>query len=45
MRFFRLLALTLASVAAAPAAERPNILLMVIVLLWRPQGLYPVGKA
>jgi branched-chain amino acid transport system permease protein len=22
-----------------------NILLMVIVLLWRPQGLYPVGKA
>jgi branched-chain amino acid transport system permease protein len=21
-----------------------NILLMVIILLWRPQGLYPVGK-
>ena len=21
-----------------------NILLMVIVLLWRPEGLYPVGK-
>jgi branched-chain amino acid transport system permease protein len=22
-----------------------NILLMVLVLLWRPRGLYPVGKA
>ena len=22
-----------------------NILIMVLVLLWRPQGLYPVGKA
>ena len=22
-----------------------NILLMVLVLLWRPQGLFPVGKA
>ena len=21
-----------------------NILLMVIVLMWRPEGLYPVGK-
>ena len=22
-----------------------NILLMVLILLWRPQGLYPVGKS
>jgi branched-chain amino acid transport system permease protein len=22
-----------------------NILLMVLVLLWRPQGLYPVGRS
>jgi branched-chain amino acid transport system permease protein len=21
-----------------------NILLMVLILLWRPRGLYPVGK-
>jgi branched-chain amino acid transport system permease protein len=30
---------------APKVALGSNILLMVIILLWRPQGLYPVGKS
>ena len=33
-------------VALAPkVALGSNIALMVLILLWRPQGLYPVGKS
>jgi branched-chain amino acid transport system permease protein len=30
---------------APKVALGSNILLMVLILLWRPQGLYPVGKS
>ncbi len=44
-----LLVLLLLALAAAPfiapkVALFSNILLMVAILLWRPQGIYPVAK-
>jgi branched-chain amino acid transport system permease protein len=41
-----LVALTANYVAflAPKVALASNILLMVLILLWRPQGLYPVAK-